>query len=312
MTVMVTGGGGFIGRRVSNLLIARGERVVRFDTVAAPPAEGAVDVRGDITQMTHLLEAIADHGVTRIVHLAALLPPVTEERPHTGLLVNIQGAANVFEAARWAKIERVVYASSIAVYGDQSNFGDHALTEDDPSLPHNVYGQTKAVNDFTAARYHERWGLDLRGIRICTVFGHGRTTGLTGMIGGLLISRPAVGLPIDLPVDPSEASSMIYVDDAAEIFARAVLSGGLRSPVYNTGGHLATVRDVAGMVGEIVPGAKVTFGEAKVPHVYLVDNSRMLRDIGYELPPLRQRVLDHTNAARVEAGLDPAAAPDGW
>ena len=123
--------------------------MVRFDTVAAPPAEGAVDVRGDITQLTHLLEAIADHGVTRIVHLAALLPPTTEERPHTGLLVNVQGAANVFEAARWAKTERVVYASSIACYGDQSNFGERAVTEDDPSQPFNVYGQTKAVNDFT-------------------------------------------------------------------------------------------------------------------------------------------------------------------
>ncbi len=309
MTVMVTGGAGFIGRRVAGLLVARGERVVRFDTVAAPPAEGAVDVRGDIAQMTHLLEAIADHGVTRIVHLAALLPPVTEERPHTGLLVNIQGAANVFEAARWAKIERVVYASSIAVYGDQSNFGDRTVTEDDPSLPYNVYGQTKAVNDFTAARYRERWGLDLRGIRICTVFGHGRTTGLTGMIGGLLISRPAIGLPIDLPVDPAEASSMIYVEDAAEIFTRAVLSGDLHSPVYNTGGHLATVREVAELVAEIIPGAKFTFGEARVPHVYLVDNSRMLRDIGYELPPLRQRVLDHVNVARAEAGLGPVSAP---
>ena len=307
MTVMVTGGAGFIGRRVSDLLIARGERVVRFDTVAGPPVEGAVDVRGDITQMPHLLEAIGDHGVTRIVHLAALLPPVTEERPHTGLLVNVQGAANVFEAARWAKIERVVYASSIAVYGDQSNFGDRAVTEEDPSLPYNVYGQTKAVNDFTAARYRERWGLDLRGIRICTVFGHGRTTGLTGMIGGLLISRPAVGLPVEIPVDPAEASSMIYVEDAAEIFTRAVLSGDLRSPVYNTGGHLATVQEVADMVTEIIPGGKFTFGEARVPHVYLVDNSRMLRDIGYELPPLRQRVLDHVNAARAEAGLDPVS-----
>ena len=88
-----------------------------------------------------------------------------------------------------------------------------------------------------------------------------------------------------------------------------MLSGDLRSPVYNTGGHLATVQEVADMVAEIIPGAKFTFGEARVPHVYLVDNSRMLRDIGYELPPLRQRVLDHVNAARAEAGLDPVSAP---
>ena len=305
MTVMVTGGGGFIGRRVAGLLASRGERVVRFDTVAAPPAEGAVDVRGDITQMPHLLEAIGEHGVTRIVHLAALLPPVTEERPHTGLLVNVQGAANVFEAARWAKIERVVYASSIAVYGDQSHVGDRALTEDDPSQPYNVYGQTKAVNDFTAARYRDRWGLDLRGIRICTVFGHGRTTGLTGMIGGLLISLPAVGMPVDMPFDQNEPCSMIHAEDAAEIFVRVALSGQLNHRVYISGGHMTTIRGMADLVLEHLPDARINMGDQIVPHIYLVDNSRMLADIGYELAPLSVRILEHINDARAEAGLTP-------
>ena len=310
MTIMVTGGNGFIGRRVVDELIARGERVVRFDMAPArSTADGVEDVRGDITQITHLTEAVMSHGVTRIVHLAALLPPETEERPHTGLLVNVQGTANVFEVARWSGVERVVYASSIACYGDQSNFGDRLVTEDDVSQPCNMYGQTKAVNDFTAERYRRNWGLDLCGIRICTVFGHGRATGLTGLIGGALISRPAVGLPVEVPVDPAEASAMIYVDDAAEVFVRAVLGGTLPSPVYITGGHLATLEEVAETVTELVPGAKITLGEAIVPHVYLVDNSRMLRDIGYELPPFRQRVLDHVNAARAEAGLDPVAPP---
>ena len=310
MTIMVTGGNGFIGRRVVDGLIARGERVVRFDMAPARSTDdGVADVCGDITQITHLTEAVMSHGVTRVVHLAALLPPETEERPHTGLLVNVQGTANVFEVARWSGVERVVYASSIACYGDQSNFGDRLVTEDDVSQPFNMYGQTKAVNDFTAERYRRNWDLDLCGIRICTVFGHGRATGLTGLIGGALISRPAVGLPVEVPVDPAEASAMIYVDDAAEVFVRVVLSGTLQSPVYITGGHLATLEEMAETVTELVPGAKITLGEAKVPHVYLVDNSRMLRDIGYELPPFRQRVLDHVNAARAEAGLDPVEPP---
>ena len=71
--------------------------------------------RGDVTDMAHLMEAVNTHQVSRIIHLAALLPPASENRPGHGLRVNIQGANNVFEVARWASIERVVYASSIAV-----------------------------------------------------------------------------------------------------------------------------------------------------------------------------------------------------
>ena len=80
--------------------------------------------RGDVTRMDHLLEAINRHSVDRIIHMAALLPPDTEDRPATGMAVNIDGTNNVFEAARWGNIQRVVYASSIAVYGVQDTFGD--------------------------------------------------------------------------------------------------------------------------------------------------------------------------------------------
>ena len=80
--------------------------------------------RGDITQLPQLMEAVNAHGVKRIIHMAALLPPETEERPHFAMQVNIGGTNNVFEAARWCGIERVVYASSIAVYGVQDTFGE--------------------------------------------------------------------------------------------------------------------------------------------------------------------------------------------
>ena len=309
MTVMVTGGAGFIGARIVRKLVERGQQVVCFDL--APPRANmqpylhAVQVyRGDVTDMTHLLEAVHTHGVSRIVHLAALLPPSSEERPHHGLRVNIQGANNVFEVARWAGIERVVYASSIACYGVQETYGERPLTEDDSCNPVNVYGMTKAVNDFAAARYTAMYGLDLRGIRICTVFGHDRTGGMTGLIGGLLMSNPAVGKPVEAPFSPAEPSPMIYVEDAAEIFVRAVLSDTLRHPVYISGGHLATLGEMVDLVRGFIPDAQITLGTRPVPHVYLVDNSRMLADIGYEMPPLRDRVLDHINEARLEAGLE--------
>ena len=310
MSIMVTGGTGFIGNRIIRKLVERGEDVVCFDL--APPRanlEPYLDriqlYRGDITQVPHLLEAVNTHRVHKIIHMAALLPPDTEDRPHFGMLVNIQGANNVFETARWTGVERVVYASSIAVYGVQETFGRRPINEDDLAAPINVYGMTKAANDFAAGKYRERYGMDLRGVRICTVFGHGRVTGMTGMIGGLLMSLPAVGKPVSMPFDPEEASPMIHAEDAAEIFVQVALSDRLNHPIYISGGHLATIRDLADIVRRYVPDAQITTGAQPVPHVYLVDNSRMLGDIGYELPPLAVRVLGHINDARQEAGLPP-------
>ena len=201
MSVMVTGATGFIGNRIVRKLVERGEDVVCFDL--APPRANLQPYldrlrfyRGDIMQMPHLLDAINTHQVDRVIHMAALLPPDTEERPHFGMLVNIQGTNNIFEVARWTGVQRVVYASSIATFGVQETFGDRPVNEDDLSAPVNVYGMTKAANDFAAGRYIDRYGLDIVGIRICTVFGHGRVTGMTGVIGGLLMSLPAVGQPI--------------------------------------------------------------------------------------------------------------------
>ena len=237
--------------------------------------------------------------------MAALLPPDTEDRPHFGMSVNIQGTNNVFEAARWTNIQRVVYASSIAVYGVQETFGDRPINENDLSDPVNVYGMTKAANDFAAGRYRERYDMDIRGVRICTVFGHGRVTGMTGMIGGLMMSLPAIGKPVTMQFDPNEASPMIHAEDAAEIFVQVSLSNNLQHPIYISGGHLATIQDIANIVKEYMPEAQITTGDRPVPHVYLVDNSRMLSDIGYEMAPLRVRVLEHMNDARAEAGLPP-------
>jgi nucleoside-diphosphate-sugar epimerase len=309
MSVMVTGGTGFIGNRIIRKLLERDEEVVCFDL--APPRvtlEPYLDrikmYRGDVTQLPHILEAINTHGVTKIIHMAALLPPDTEDRHHYAMQVNIGGTNNVFEAARWTGVERVVYASSIAVYGVQETFGDRPINEDDLNDPINVYGMTKSVNDYSAKQYINKHGLDLRAVRICTVFGHGRVTGATGMIGGLLMSLPAIGKPVSMPFHQDEQSPMIHAEDAAEIFVRVALAEKLNHSIYISGGTMCSIKDMAEIVKEFIPDADITTGDQVVPHVYNLDNSRMLADLGYEIAPLRQRILDHINDARTEAGLD--------
>ena len=256
-------------------------------------------------QLSQIIAAINTYKVNKIIHMAALLPPDTEDRPQYGMFVNIDGTNNIFEAARWTGIKRVVYASSIAVYGIQDTFGQRPLTEEDLTDPINVYGFTKAANDFSARIYSEKFGVDIKSVRISTVFGHGRVTGMTGMIGGLMISLPAIGQPVSMEFSPTEASPMIHAEDAAEIFVRVAVGTGLKHNIYLTGGHLATNGEIANIVKTYIPDAVINTGSKAVPHVYLVDNSKMLSDIGYEMPPLTMRILQHINDARLEHGLEP-------
>ena len=170
MTIMVTGGTGFIGARIVRKLVEQGRQVVCFDLFPPranlqPYLDRITVFMGDVNQMAHLMEAVKSHGVRRIIHLAAVLPPDSEERPQHGMYVNVQGTCTVFGVARWTGLDRVVYASSIACFGVQETFGQRALTEDDDSHPASVYGMTKAANDFTAQKYTQQFGLDLRGIR---------------------------------------------------------------------------------------------------------------------------------------------------
>ena len=120
-----------------------------------------------------------------------------------------------------------------------------------------------------------------------------------------MISLPAVGKPVTMPFHQDEPSAMIHAEDAAEIFVQTALSAKLNHRVYISGGHLATIREMADIVRGFIPHAQITMGDQTVPHVYRVDNSRMLADIGYEIAPLSVRVLEHINDARQEAGLPP-------
>tara|TARA_A100001037_G_scaffold149077_1_gene134708 strand:+ start:19133 stop:20065 length:933 start_codon:yes stop_codon:yes gene_type:complete len=307
---MVTGGNGFIGWRIIRKLLEAGEQVVCFDL--SPPKSNLDPYKdqiqfykGDVTQLSQILAAIHTYKVTKIIHMAALLPPDTEDRPQFGMHVNIDGTNNIFEAARWTSVDRIVYASSIAVYGVQETFGERPLTEEDLTDPINVYGFTKAANDFAARTYIQKFGIDIKSVRISTVFGHGRVTGMTGMIGGLMVSLPAIGKPVSMDFSPEEASPMIHAEDAAEIFVRVALGTNLKHNVYLTGGHLATIGDIAQIVKRYIPDAEINTGDQAVPHVYLIDNSKMLSDIGYEIPPLEMRILQHINDARIENGLEP-------
>lgn len=317
MSILVIGGNGFLGRRLLYNLLQDGKtsNVVCMDV--NPPKESFMKaiqaysskfryVRGDLTQLEDILNAVKSFSIEKIVNLGYLMVFETEQMPRLAAKINVLGMCNVFEAARLMGVERVIYASSHGVYGSQGYYGDREITEDDFVVPKFIYGIMKQLNEKIAGVYSEQYGLKTLCFRPCHVFGPGREAARVARLFTDLISLPAVGKPFSIDFAP-RPYIWTYVDDVTR-FIRILLD--VRSPkhnIYNIGGWTATSAEVADIIRQYLPDAKIEFGNqpADLGSPTKISNARAREDLGFNLTPLKDSVLSHINEARAEAGLPP-------
>ncbi len=316
MKVLVLGGAGFIGPRVMQSLLDRGHEVHCMDVnpnspMLAPIIDRIGFTRGDITLMDDVVEVMLESKPDRVLNLAYLLGfrsdgVTAEQDPHFAVRLNILGMDNCFEAARMVGIKRVIYASSLAVYGQQSQYGDRPLTEDDLRLGTALYAVSKVFNEHQADWYNNAHGMEITGIRPANVTGPDKVRGSMDHV--LCITEPARGNPVNFAYRDSMRLP-IHVDDISEIFVRVTLAESPRYSVYNSGGETISLGDIAGIVQGYLPDAQITFdhdegGRASSGN-YMMDNTRLREEFEIEIAPYPQRVLEIINAVRADEGLPP-------
>lgn len=313
MKILVLGGAGFIGPRVMRRFLERGHEVACMDI--NPNSQTIADIRdrlqlfrGDITLMDDVVRAVIESKPDRILNLAYLLGSrpdgVTDAQdPHYAVRLNILGMDNCFEAARMCDVKRVVYASSLAVYGRQSFFGDRPLTEDDLRMGTGVYSASKIFNEHQAEWYNAL-GMQITGIRPANVTGPDKVRGSMDHV--LCVTESARGNPVKFPYKDAMRLP-IHVEDTSEIFVRVTLAEKTEYPVYNTGGETISMGDLAALVKRFLPDAQIAFenetGGRERSGNYMMDNSRLVQEFEYNLAPFEQRVLEIINAVRTEEGL---------
>jgi nucleoside-diphosphate-sugar epimerase len=312
MSILVIGGTGFIGPRVIRRLAARGEEVVCMDiNPGAASFAGLEDrvtvIRGDVTQFEDVMRAALETKPDRLLNLSYLLGG-GEGNPHHTMRLNILGMDNCFEVARLCGIQRVVYASSVAVSGPQRHFGERQVNEDDPKFGTSQYAMHKIFNEFQAAQYIKNYGMSITGVRPANVTGPDKVRGSTDHVQ--LITLPAQGKSVHLP-GKSFMRLPIYVEDIAEVFVRVLLADAPRYPIYNSGGTPISLGELADLVREFLPDAQISFeneGGLEESGTYLVDNTRLRQEFDVEYPPFRTRVLEIINDVRRQEGLPPIEA----
>src|SRR5215475_3607432 len=236
MSVFVIGGTGFIGYRLVRLLVARGETVTCLDS--NPDAHSFADLgrkvssmRGDVASFDDVMHAMSAAKPERVVNFAYLIG--FNHAPHAAMRVNTLGMDNCFEAARVLGVKHTVYAGSFALNGKQSNYGNRAVTEDDPVHGEYQYARHKIMNEWQALDYTEKFGMRITGIRCAYVTGPDKMRGSVDHVR--LITEPARGNPTTLPFRDAMVCA-IHVDDMAEVFARVTMSDKPAHRVYNSGG----------------------------------------------------------------------------
>ncbi|MFE7423348.1 NAD-dependent epimerase/dehydratase family protein [Rhodococcus sp. NPDC057529] len=198
MTVMITGGAGFVGLNIAESLLAVGDDVVLFGLEA--PSEAFIDstaslpgnlhsVIGDVRDRNALTETMSTHAVRRLVHGAAITAGPDREATSGAdiVAVNVTGTINVLEAALKHGVERVVQLSSGSVYGPSSDPANSLDEVTNHPVPESVYGITKYASERLGVRYRQTRGLDVVVARLGVVFGKWEYA--TGMRDALSVPR---------------------------------------------------------------------------------------------------------------------------
>jgi UDP-glucose 4-epimerase len=302
MKVLVTGGLGVNGAFVLRELLTKGVEPIVYDArsdyrLVSDVKDDFELVLGDINDLARLTRVLLQRRIERVVHMAALIPPNSETEALHGFRVNALGSIQVFEAARIAGVQRVVYISSRGVYGDVPESKGHPryelMTEDDRLNPITVYDTTKVASERMGINYQRRYGLEFASFRFATNYGPGKL-GRPGAANHLAtqcmcIENPLGGKPVRIPTGRDQLEDIMYNGDLGQAVALGVLTERLNHSVYNIGvGYGATMVDFADAVKRVIPSADIEVGEGLdylgmgINYYCIFDIERARTDLGYE------------------------------
>ena len=220
MRILVTGGAGFIGGNLVHYLLALGGQVMVVDDMSTGSVAN-LDPRAEFRRLdirdAALVEAAEQFAPDTIVHLAAQSSiGVAEKDPDLTVAVNVDGTLRVTEAAKACKVERVVFASSAAVYGAAERLPSR---ETDLTDPQNIYGQTKRDGELLIRDQLEGSGVDWALLRFSNVYGPRQNAHGEGGVVALFCDALAHGRVPTVYGDGQQTRDFIYVADVVQALA---------------------------------------------------------------------------------------------
>ena len=324
MSFLVTGGTGFIGKRVVAQLLSRNIQVVATDINIDKEQDDfqkylnskkvssmGLELRElDISSKDNLKGIFDDYKFTNIIACGYQMSNLIDKNPIKGSEVNIVGMTNLFQSVLDYKIDRLVFPSSQSVYGTSSSvFNNQPVKEEDYcGLQHQLftYAVMKLLNEFMAQKYISLHNVSIACTRPSVVFGYGRKRSSL-MWAEEFATNPALGKKVHLPFPEENKDNYIYVEDCAEQFIELSLKEKLDHFVYNTGSETVSGTELKKIIKDLVPDAEVTFDETGKPTPFIDDQNdkRIREELSFIPKSLKEGIRSHMNEARIANNLKP-------
>jgi UDP-glucose 4-epimerase len=226
---VVTGGAGFIGSHMVDLLLAQGWQVRVVDDLSGGHEKNLAHHQGnpdlrchwqDIRQLEPASAVFAGaHYVFHFAGIGDIVPSI--ERPTDYLDINVQGTVRVLEGARAAGVKKLVYAASSSCYG----LAAVPTGEDHPIQPEHPYALSKYLGEQAVFHWHKVYGLPVNSVCIFNAYGtRVRTTGAYGAVFGVFFRQKLAGRPFTIVGDGTQSRDFVYASDVAKAFLLAALS----------------------------------------------------------------------------------------
>jgi UDP-glucose 4-epimerase len=262
--ILITGAGGFIGSHTTDSLLAAGKQVIgvddfstgKRDNLAEAEKTGAFTlIEADITTPGTIAAAVAEHRPESIIHLAALVSvPAGEEDPAKNFRLNVVATQLVAEAAREHGVQRTVFASSAAVYGNSAAL---PLSEAGTTVPISQYGAAKLMSEQLLQAYATSYGISSICFRFFNVYGPRQDpkspySGVVSIFAEKFIS----GQQATVFGDGEQSRDFIFVKDLARALAAAATTPTQSDGIYNLcTGRSSTLLDLVTILREAYPKA---------------------------------------------------------
>ena len=259
MKAVVTGGAGFIGSHMVDLLVARGHSVVVIDNLSGGHLRNLEQHQGNPFVTIHQADIchVASErpwfaGARYVFHFGGIgdiVPSI--ERPLDYMRANVTGTLAVLEASRAAGIAKFVYAASSSCYGLAPEV---PTPETAPIAPEHPYALSKYLGECAVLHWGRVYGLPVVSLRLFNVYGpRSRTNGMYGAVFGVFLAQKLRGSPFTVVGDGSQTRDFVYVTDAVRAFLLAAESPRTQE-IFNVGaGHPQSVNRLAELLdGDVV------------------------------------------------------------
>ena len=223
MKILVTGGAGFIGSHLLQLLQGQqGVEVVVYDNLSSGRREHVPKairlVEGDVRDAEGLARLFVSEGFDSVVHLAAqTMVPYSLSHPEEDCQINLLGLINILECCRKYAVKHIVFSSSAAVYGDNLNIPLH---EEEKPMPTSAYGITKMASEHYLRMYHDLYGLNTTVLRFANVYGERQGAGGEGGVVSIFCKLLAAGQGVTVFGNGEQTRDFVYAGDIAEALWR--------------------------------------------------------------------------------------------